>query len=285
MSAGQPDGGKGDAAMIEALLPTLSRNATTEPTMPFVELTRTTMAATTAWPFSTEPEQIVENPPPDEPEPPVFTQDDLDAARAAGFDAGLQAAEETCRQATAAHEEALEKQREQGFASGYEQGFSKGTEAGHSEGLREQRVQFQDRQRLLVSLVEQLENHVSSVDEQLTESVIQLVSSLTRELVQAELCLQPDTVRRVIRHAAGLLPRYSSHLRIFVHPEELPGLEGLEVGQDLPFELIADASQERGGCRLLCDQVEIDAGLAERLNRYLDVVRQELREGRGHGNV
>ncbi len=285
MSAGQPDGGREGVSAIEALFPTLSRKASTEPATPFVELTRTAMAAPTAWPFSTEPEQVVENPPPDEAEPPVFTQDDLDEARAAGYAEGVQATEDAHLRAAAAHEEALEKQREQGFASGYEQGFSRGSEAGHAEGLREQRARFQDRQQLLASLAEQLEAHVSDVDEQLTEAVIQLVSSMTRELVQAELHLQPDTVRRVIRQAVDLLPRYSTHLRIFVHPEELPGLEGLEVSQDLPFELIADASQERGGCRLLCDQVEIDVGLAERLNRYLDVVRQELRESRGPGNV
>ncbi|WP_067516331.1 FliH/SctL family protein [Endozoicomonas ascidiicola] len=278
----------------ELMFPVLASRFESELLVPLVDMSMAKVAASSIRPFielpetsadvaeSNEPVELEYDEPKHEdqsldaieesPQEPEITEAALLAACDKAYENGFQAGQEALRSEQEAQVEEQKKEHEQGFAQGVEEG--------RAQALKNHEVELQQQHALLKQVVSQLQIYGETQDHELTDAVVQLVSSITKEMVQAELMLQPEAIQRVVNGAIALLPRTSKQLRIHVNPDDTDKLQDLNLGQEISVEVIADDAQEKGGCRVFCDQSEVDASVGLRMEGYINSVSQFLKADR-----
>ncbi|MBN8505659.1 MAG: flagellar biosynthesis protein [Burkholderiales bacterium] len=147
-------------------------------------------------------------------------------------------------------------------------------QAGYQDGLRDGLAALEaSKQQHARQVAAQLGVLVSSFDASFAELESQLADAFTRSVVQiaqqvlrSELRLHPDHVAQVAREAVEALMLTARHVRVRVHPDDLPLVEAgaAEVLAARGATLLADATIERGGCFVESDIATVDARIAKR---------------------
>lgn len=154
---------------------------------------------------------------------------------------------------------------------GYERGRKEGFEYGHREGLESGRREIAERIDTLDQLIQALQTPFESLDDQVEVEVVTLVIALVRQLVRREVKTDPGHIVGVVREALGILPVNARRIRVLLHPEDAAVVrEAYTLGEsDQKWQIIEDPVIQRGGCRVVTENSQIDATLESRINALI----------------
>lgn len=156
----------------------------------------------------------------------------------------------------------LQVLRDEARREGWEQGLAEGRQAARGE-LKLQAERWQQ-------LAAHLARPLAALDEQVEEELMDLVMTLSRRVVMAELRARPEQILAVIREAVKALPSASRHVRIHLHPEDAHLIaEQLPSHGEVQWHVIEDLAISRGGCLLDSGSSHVDARLETRLDEAM----------------
>ncbi|HEY1078433.1 MAG TPA: FliH/SctL family protein [Fontimonas sp.] len=145
--------------------------------------------------------------------------------------------------------------------------YQEGLQRGHAQGYADGQRQAQQEAERLRALIEQIQRPLAQLDEEITAALLETACAIARRLTQAELSLHPERIEATVRSALAALPPYTRELRVQLHADDaalLAACPGLPApGQ--PFQIVSDASLQRGDCRISTDSTQLDARLETRL--------------------
>jgi len=174
--------------------------------------------------------------------------------------------------------------QQDGYDVGVEQGRSDGFDAGHAEGLA--RGIEEGRQQALAEL-EAMSRPVDAMLRALTKlksefknaqrkEVVDLVGKIARQVIRAELALQPVQMLALVDEALAAMPPTRDEVEVLLNPEELKRIQELDPKRARKWNLLADPSLEPGECRVKAGDHEVDAGCQGRLAACMEQVREGL---------
>ena len=146
--------------------------------------------------------------------------------------------------------------------AGYQDGYRDGLAA--LESFKQTFAQQMAAQ--LAPLVTGLDQALGELEHQIAQSVARTATALARQVVRSELVTRPELVAHVAAEAVNAVLLSARHIRIFVHPDDLPLVQA-GAGDALASRaatLQVDATLARGGCHVESDLGSIDARIDSR---------------------
>jgi flagellar assembly protein FliH len=169
---------------------------------------------------------------------------------------------------TAGRLEALQKEA---YDEAWQQGFAEGVAAGREEVAA--------RAGRLDVLLGRLAQPFEELDDTVEKHLVELAMTVVQQLFRRELRQDPSHIVGVVREAIQLLPVASRNVKVRLHPEDaafvresLPASEG-----ERAWTIVEDPVIERGGCRVVTEQSQIDAQAESRLKAVIAAVCDERR--------
>ncbi|WP_258239647.1 flagellar assembly protein FliH [Pseudidiomarina homiensis] len=176
-----------------------------------------------------------------------------------------------------------EQARTEAYEKGYQEGFEKGSAEGYSAGKetaeKEVAQAFEERCQTTLSplnnMLSELEGALQSIDEQLAESLVQLAVTVGRQLAGEALQTHPEEILTLVREIIHEDPFIKDRPTLLLHPEDAPIVQE-HLNDELKthgWRVRQDEKLERGGCRLVSSQGEIDATIEARWERIISQLR------------
>lgn len=177
---------------------------------------------------------------------------------------------------------------EQGQRDGYEQGLLRGQQdgfdAGHSdgqalgreEGRKETLVTLDKLARPVDAVLKSLKKVRADYRAAQRKEVVDLVAKVARQVIRAELALQPVQLLALVDETLATLPPTREEIDVYLNPEELKRISELDPKRAKRWNLIADARLDAGECRIKAGDNEADAGCHQRLAACMDQVSNHL---------
>ena len=174
-------------------------------------------------------------------------------------------------------------QRE-GFELGLDQGRADGAAQGHAEGLQrgieEGRAQALEEFRHIAAPVDAMLDSLKGLKEELRAAqrseVVDLVGKIARQVIRAELALQPVQLLTLVEEALAVMPPSRDQVEVFLNPEELRRVLELDPKRAGKWTLLPDPALEPGECRVRAGDHEADAGCQGRLAAVMEQVSAQL---------
>ncbi|AJR09555.1 flagellar assembly protein FliH [Photobacterium gaetbulicola] len=213
-----------------------------------------------------EPDWQVE-PLDDEPELPPLTAADLDDIRHSAYEEGI------AEGRAAGHSEGFEQGQQQGLEQGQQQGLEQGLAQGLAQGLEQGKAQIDEQVGYLTQLAEKLATPLQQVDDAVEQQLVQLVTSLARELVQVELKTNPQVILQTLREGIAALPMAGQQTTIQLHPDDLDIIKqayGTENLAERHWTLQAEPALNRGDLFVESGNSTVDYQMENRLRHMLE---------------
>ena len=161
---------------------------------------------------------------------------------------------DAARPATEAQRSAEQKDLRQ---AGYQDGYRDGLVA--LESFKQSFAQQMAAQ--IAPLMNAFDQAFAELEGQIADSVARSATALARLVVRSELAARPELIAQVATEAVNTVLLSARHIRVFVHPDDLPLVQ---AGAGEAFgargaRLLAESTIERGGCRIESDLGSIDA--------------------------
>ncbi|MBH9552746.1 flagellar assembly protein FliH [Inhella sp. 4Y17] len=147
-------------------------------------------------------------------------------------------------------------------------------QAGYQDGLRDGQASAeafkQSHARQVAAqvgaLVRSFDQAFADLESQMAEALTRTAVELARQIVREELRQHPEHIAKVAHDALDALMLSARHVRLFVHPDDLPLVQegAADVLKARGAHLLADASLHRGDCRVESDLGSVDAFVAQR---------------------
>lgn len=163
---------------------------------------------------------------------------------------------------------------EQGLAQGREAGLREGRQAGYEAGYRDGmaalegfKTSFTEQMSARIGqLVASLDEQLAALEPQMAEAVAGTAVLLARQVLREALRTHPEHVSQVAREAVNAIVMSARQIVVHVHPDDLPLVAqgAQEALQARGARLQADATLQRGGCRVSSDAGSVDASLESR---------------------
>ncbi|MGA7978753.1 MAG: flagellar assembly protein FliH [Chromatiaceae bacterium] len=154
-----------------------------------------------------------------------------------------------------------EQELEQLRLCAYEEGFA----AGRGDGLARSRQEIDAQVQQLKSLIEALARPFQSLDRQVENELVALVTALVRQLVRREIRTDPGVVVAAVREALGVLPVGARNVNVQLHPTDAALVRELLSGQEQEWRISENPGLTRGGCLVVTDTSRVDATVERRL--------------------
>lgn len=165
----------------------------------------------------------------------------------------------------------LEQLQREAYEEAWRQGYQEGLQAGAAE--------VEERAERLRALLVALSEPFESLDEEVEQQVLRLITLTVRQLLRRELQSDPGHVIGVVRDAMRMLPVASRAIEVHLHPEDAALVrEALTAGEDeRSWRIAEDPLVTRGGCLITAEKSRIDARVESRLNRALSALIEDER--------
>lgn len=174
-------------------------------------------------------------------------------------------------------------QRE-GYEAGLDQGRADGFPVGQAEGLQRG---IEEGRTMAAEGLEQLAKPIDAMLKGLKKlktdmraaqrkEVVELVGKIARQVIRAELALQPVQLLALVEEALSVMPPSRDTVEVFLNPEELRRVLELDPKRAKKWTLLPDPALEPGECRVRSGDNEVDAGCQGRLTAVMDQVRDQL---------
>ncbi len=157
--------------------------------------------------------------------------------------------------------------------AGFERGRSEGLAVTAAE-IAQRIAELESRRQLLEGLARQMMAPLERCDEETAAEMARLALTIGAQLARRELALDPRCVIAIIRECLPALPSAAREVRIHMHPSDAAALRAqlVESGEAAPFTVVDDAILSRGGCRIEAEASRIDARLESRVAAALALV-------------
>jgi len=191
------------------------------------------------------------------------------------------------KQAESVIEEAREAGRQAGREEGLKTGSEEGRQAGHQEGVAAAREATATLAETLGGIVAELSARRAALVKEAERDLLGLAVGIASRIVRRELAVDGGAVARAVAEAAGLAAERTA-LTVRVNPADLDALRAAQPELTAKFAeledaaLVGDDAIERGGCRLVTADGEVDMQVAtqiERIERLLVGEAGEAGEG------
>jgi len=189
-------------------------------------------------------------------------QQDWEGAMADGYRQGQQDG----------YEAGVEQGRSDGFDAGHEDGIARGYE----EGLRRAMADFEAMSKPIDAMLRGLKKMKTEYKNAQRKEVVDLVGKIARQVIRAELALQPVQMLALVDEALSAMPPTRDEVEVMLNPEELKRIQELDPKRAKKWNLLADPRLEPGECRVKAGDHEVDAGCQGRLAACMEQVREGL---------
>ncbi|UGQ48962.1 flagellar assembly protein FliH [Massilia endophytica] len=170
------------------------------------------------------------------------------------------------------YEIGLQRGQEDGFEAGRQAGFEQGREEGRQENL----VNFDQLARPVDAMLRSLRKLRADYRAAQRKEVVDLVAKVARQVIRAELALQPVQIMALVDETLASMPPTREEIDVFLNPEELKKITELDPRRAKRWNLIGDARMEPGEIRIRAGDSEVDAGCHQRLTAVMEQVDQQL---------
>jgi|GEM_PF-365368 len=165
-------------------------------------------------------------------------------------------------------DELLHAARQSGYQDGYRDGMA-ALDAFKQSFAKQMSAQ-------VGALVTNFDADLQSLERDMADSLARTAVELARQVVRSELSTRPELIAKVAHDAVEALLISARHVRMRVHPDDLPlVLDG--AGEELrarETQVIPDPTVARGGCKLDADICSVDATLAARWQAAVSTIGQ-----------
>jgi flagellar assembly protein FliH len=165
---------------------------------------------------------------------------------------------------------------EQGRAEGFPLGHAEGLVSGTEEGRTRAQAHFEELAQPVDALLHGLKKLQKDFREAQRKEVVDLVGKIARQVIRAELALQPVQLLALVEEALAAMPPTREQIEVSLNPEELKRITELDPKRAGKWTLLSDPRLGPGECRVKAGDYEVDAGCQGRLAAVLDQVSEQL---------
>jgi flagellar assembly protein FliH len=166
----------------------------------------------------------------------------------------------------------------EGLREGLEQGRAEGLRLGMEAGRQQTAVSFETLARPFDAMLANLARLQAEYQQAQRTEVVDLVAKVARQVIRAELALQPVQLLAMVDETLSTLPATRKAIEVYLNPEEKQRISELDPKRAARWTLIADPSLELGECRVKAGHSEADAGCQQRLAACMEQVSTQLLE-------
>jgi len=162
---------------------------------------------------------------------------------------------------------AMSERERQAYERGRREGFGEGLAAGAERA----RLEWAGHQQAVERVLSALRARFAELESAGADAVLDLALEVARQVVRRDIEVRRDAVLPPLREAVALVVEHHAHPQVHMNPADLELLRA-DLNADGTFKgcrFVADASVERGGCRVETDKGDVDAQLATRWRRVL----------------
>lgn len=177
-------------------------------------------------------------------------------------------------------EEAVRDGYRTGFEAGRADGAAAAAAAAHEQAVAALADDRRQAAALLLALRDQV-HRLADVEAEVRAgfevAVVDAAVVLAEAIIGRELALAHDPGRDAIRRALAVAPAGCDAVVVRLHPDDhacLGPLGDLALGREVT--VVADATIDRGGCRASVGAMDIDATIADALDRARAVLRDGI---------
>ncbi len=189
-------------------------------------------------------------------------EQDWEGALAAGYRQGQQDG----------YDAGFEEARAAGYAAGQAEGLAAGLEEGRAQAL----AHLDQLGKPIDAALKALKKLKSDFKTAQRKEVVDLVGKIARQVIRAELALQPTQLLALVDEALAAMPPARDTIEVLMNPEELKRVSELDPKRAKKWNLLADPSLIPGEIRVKAGDHEVDAGCQGRLAACMDQVRDAL---------
>jgi flagellar assembly protein FliH len=175
------------------------------------------------------------------------------------------------------HQAGLEQGRTEGYPLGHAEGLVRGIDAGRAQA----QGHFEQLGKPVDAVLKSLKKLKSEYRAAQRKEVVDLVGKIARQVIRAELALQPVQVLALVDEALAAMPPTRDEVEVFLNPEELKRITELDPKRAKKWTLLADPALEPGECRVKAGDHEADAGCQGRLAAVMEQVGEQLAAAEG----
>ena len=168
-----------------------------------------------------------------------------------------------------------------GQEDGFEAGRGAGQEQGREEGRHETLVAYDQMARPVDAMLKSLKKLRSDYRAAQRKEVVDLVAKVARQVIRAELALQPVQLMALVEETLASMPPTREEIDVYLNPEELKRIAELDPKRSKRWNLIPDARLDAGECRIKAGDNEVDAGCHQRLAAVMEQVDNQLQAADG----
>lgn len=164
-------------------------------------------------------------------------------------------------------------------ANGYALGVQEGQKAGHAAGYAAGLAAGHAEAAALTEVVVSARAALDALGGSLAERTVQLAIAIAQQVIRSEIAARPGNILAVLRDAMGNMPGSDARLQIHVNPADAAILHA-HMGDEMNrnnWQAVEDPSMQRGGCRLVSNEGDVDATLATRWQNVLAALGQEAK--------
>ncbi|NCT97784.1 MAG: flagellar assembly protein H [Comamonadaceae bacterium] len=174
------------------------------------------------------------------------------------------------------HEEGFDKGLAEGRAVGEAQGRERGEALGRAEGEAQLLARWQRVAAPMQAATEALRQVQADYQAALRREMVELVERVARQVIRAELTLNPTQILKLVEETLQSMPPAVSTVEVFLNSEDLRAIQAIEGADTRGWNLIADPALEAGECRVQVAGFEADAGCRQRLQACMGQVASQL---------
>jgi flagellar assembly protein FliH len=165
---------------------------------------------------------------------------------------------------------------DQGRSEGFPRGEAEGRERGLEEGRASALARFDQLAAPVDAMIEGLGKLKADLRAAQRNEVVELVGKIARQVIRAELALQPVQLLALVEEALSVMPPSREEVEVFLNPEELRRVQELDPKRARKWTLLPDPALEPGECRVRSGDNEVDAGCQGRLAAVMEQVQEQL---------
>lgn len=170
------------------------------------------------------------------------------------------------------YEVGLDQGRAEGFPQGQAEGLQRGIEDGRAMALDG----FEQLAKPVDAMLKSLKKLKTDLRAAQRNEVVDLVGKIARQVIRAELALQPVQLLALVEEALSVMPPSREQVEVFLNPEELRRVLELDPKRAKKWTLLPDPALEPGECRVRSGDNEVDAGCQGRLAAVMEQVHDQL---------
>ncbi|MEW7850113.1 flagellar assembly protein FliH [Massilia aurea] len=165
---------------------------------------------------------------------------------------------------------------EQGRADGIAQGQAEGLQRGVDEGRAMALESFEQLSKPVDAMLKSLKKLKTDLRAAQRTEVVDLVGKIARQVIRAELALQPVQLLSLVEEALAVMPPSRDQVEVFMNPEELRRVLELDPKRAKKWTILPDPALDAGECRVRSGDHEVDAGCQGRLAAVMEQVHDQL---------